>query len=539
MRVTTFLLLLLSLSLSSQKKENPRIVVGIVVDQMKMEYLHRFHSKYSDGGFMKLMNDGFLYKNVHYNYVPTKTGPGHASIYTGTTPSDHGIIANDWYIREKNLMTNCVSDLDVQAIGGTERNGKYSPKNLISSTITDELRSFSNFRSKVVSVSIKNRGAILPGGHNPNGAYWMDTQTGDFMTSSYYKEALPDWVVKFNKQKLVAKYMDNTWETLLPIDDYVESTSDDNEYERNFKGKDRPTFPYNLSEIVKEEGLDLIRETPYGNTLTLEMAIAAIEGEELGEDSFTDFLAISFSSTDYVGHAFGPNSIELEDTYLRLDLDLKRLIEYLENNFGNNYLLFLTADHGVANVPQFQIDNKLPGGYISAKKWKEKLNNSVKEILGEGQWISNVSNNQIFLNRGLINDKKMDFVVVQDKVREIALTMGNVQQAYASSEISKRNGTDYHKILLQNGYNTQRSGDVLMRMSPGFIWDDWGRKGTTHESGNTNDTHVPILFFGAGIASGSAVRKVAITDIAPTISMLLNVSLPSNTTGNPLFEVFE
>jgi len=539
MRAFVYLFLLTSLTVSGQRNESPAIVVGIVVDQMKMEYLNRYYDKFSDGGFKKLMTEGFLFKNSHYNYIPTKTGPGHASIYTGTSPSNHGVIANDWFAREKNLTINCVSDLSASAVGGSERNGKYSPKNLISSTITDELRSFSNFRSKVVSVSIKNRGAILPGGHNPTGAYWMDTNTGDFMTSTYYRPQLPGWVNQLNERKLVSNYLDATWNTLQPIENYTESSADDTEYERIFKGKERPTFPHVLSEIVKLEGVGLIRETPFGNTLTLEMALAAIKGEQLGQDQFTDFLAVSFSSTDYVGHAFGPNSVEIEDTYLRLDLELARLLDYLDKNFSNNYQIFLTSDHGVANVPQFQIDNKLPGGYISAENWKKDFEVKVNEVLGEGQWILSISNNQIVLNRILVTQNRKNLTDVQQKVREVALSMDHVEQAYTSLEMEKRDGTDYYKVLLQNGFHSQRSGDILLKMSPGYLWDDWGRKGTTHQSGNTNDTHVPIIFYGKNIAAGNSVRKVATIDIAPTISMLLDISLPSNATGQPLYELFK
>ncbi|MEP1097243.1 MAG: alkaline phosphatase PafA [Cyclobacteriaceae bacterium] len=539
MRIIILLVSVLGCSWCYGQGEKPKLFVGIVVDQMKMEYLNRFYDKFSEGGFKRLVEDGYLYQNAHYNYIPTKTGPGHASIYTGTTPSSHGIIANDWFVREKNLTMNCVSDLSVSSVGGSERNGKYSPKNLISSTITDELRSFSNFRSKVLSISIKNRGAILPGGHSPTGAFWMDTNTGDFMTSTYYGQQLPEWVNQFNKRKLVSKYLDGTWNTLQPIENYTESTSDDTVYERIFKAKERPIFPYVLSEVVKLEGVDLIRKTPFGNTLTLEMALASIEGEQMGQDQFTDFLAVSFSSTDYVGHAFGPNSIEIEDTYLRLDLELARLLKYLDNHFPSNYQVFLTSDHGVANVPQYQIDNKLPGGYINAENWEKNFEVKVNEVLGEGEWILDISNNQIFLDRTLLRQNRKNLAEVQQKVREVALSMDHVEQAYTSLEIEKRDGTDYYKVLLQNGFNSQRSGDILLKMSPGYLWDDYGRKGTTHQSGNTNDTHVPIIFYGANIPVGNSVRKVATIDIAPTISMLLNISLPSNATGQPLYEIFE
>lgn len=536
------LLSLVSCNTSAQKparSENPKIVVGIVVDQMRQEYLHRFYDKFSDGGFKRLVEKGFQFRNGHYNYVPTYTAPGHASVYTGTTPSNHGIIGNDWYAKEKGLSIYCVSDLTASAVGGTAKNGKISPVNLISSTVTDELRTFSNFRSKVIGLSIKDRGAVLPAGHNPTGAFWMDGTTAEFMSSSYYFEKLPAWVEAFNNKKLPSSYLKTTWNTLLPIDQYVESTEDDVEYERILKGKERATFPYELSEMVKEEGIGLIRTTPFGNTLLVDLTLAAIEGEQMGSGDFTDFLSVSFSSTDYIGHAFGPNSIELEDTYLRLDQDLQRLLNYLDKKFPNEYQVFLTADHGVANVPQYQINNKLPGGYIDAKSYRETFSKKIEEGLGKGDWVLDISNNQIFLNQQLISERGMDLADVQNKVRRIVLSLEHVLQAYTATEISQRNGGDLYKRLLENGYNTQKSGDVLIRLAPGYLQDSGSRKGTTHGSGNTNDTHVPILFYGKNIPSGSSVRNVSITDIAPTVSMLLNISLPSNCTGQPLKELFD
>ncbi len=517
----------------------PKIVVGIVVDQMKQEYLLRFYDKYGERGFKRLISEGFQFRNAHYNYVPTYTAPGHASIYTGTTPSNHGIIANAWYSREKDRSIYCVSDPEMNAVGGSKSNGMISPKNLIASTVTDELRVISNFRSKVVGVSLKDRGAVLPAGHNPTGAYWFDDKTGNFMTSDYYFEDLPQWVKDFNEQKLVSKYLEGTWSTLLPIEEYSESTPDDTPYERIPKGKGTPTFPYNLSELVVDNGIGMIRTTPFGNTLIADFAIAAIEGESMGEDEFVDLLAVSFSSPDYIGHAFGPNSIEVEDNYLRLDKEIERLLDYLDDRFGNAYQVFLTADHGVAAVPQFQIDNKMPGGYINTQQTAEDFERLVEQQLGKSEWILDVSNSQLFLDRELIKARDLNLADMQEQLVDIALQLPSVQQAYAASEIAKRSGSGHYRVLLENGYNQQRSGDVLVHLSPGYLRGRDGGRGTTHGSGGTYDTHIPIIFFGANIPNGSSVRKVAITDIAPTISMLLNISLPSSCTGIPLQEVFQ
>ena len=344
-------LLLSATTLFSQTK--PKLVVGIVVDQMRHDYLQRFEGKFSNDGFRRLMREGFEARNTHYNYVPTYTAPGHASIYTGTTPRYHGIIANDWYSRVLDREVYCAEDTLANATGGSPAAGHISPRNLQANTITDELKLSTNFRSRVIGVSIKDRGAVLPAGHTPDGAYWFDPSVGEFMTSDFYTGELPEWVKKFNARKLVDKYSSQTWETLLPIDSYEESEPDNSPYERGFDGKETPTFPYDLKALRDQNGkYGMIRSTPFGNTLVLDMSRAALEAEGLGNDDITDFLAISLSSTDYVGHNFGPNSIEVEDTYIRLDRELAQFLKYLDDRIGKGqYLVFLTADHGVVENP--------------------------------------------------------------------------------------------------------------------------------------------------------------------------------------------
>ncbi len=520
--------------------QRPKLVVGIVVDQMRQDYLLRFKDKFDEGGFNRLLNEGYQFKNAHYNYIPTYTAPGHASIYTGTTPSNHGIIGNNWFDKQKNTSTYCVYDGAVSEVGGSERSGRMSPKNLKASTITDELMLTSNFRSKVVGVSIKDRGSILPAGHNPTGSYWFDSSSGNFMTSTYYTNSLPKWVEQFNKQKLVNQYLGQTWTTLLDLDDYEESTQDDVPYERPFKGQEKAIFPYNLPELAKNNGLGLIRTTPYGNTIVMDMGIAAIEGEELGEDEITDFLAISFSSTDYVGHAFGPNSIELEDTYLRLDLEIKRLLDFLDEKFGENYLVFLSSDHGVVDVPLFLEDNKMVGGYIDINAMDSVIDHRLNLRFGEGNWIKNLSNDQLFLDHDFIKIKGFDLKEIRDFLKEILLSYDGVNRVYTFDELTSENTTDEIKKRFENGFNMKMSGDIAVSLIPGYLFDSgYEKAGTTHGSGYTYDTHVPLLFYGSGIKKGSSVREVSITDIAPTLSMLLDISLPSSCTGQPLAELFK
>ena len=379
---TTLVLLLITSSFFSFAQKQPKLVVGIVIDQMRHDYLQRFEYQFGEDGFKRMMREGFEAKNNHYNYIPTYTAPGHASIYTGTTPRYHGIIANDWYSRVLDRSVYCVGDTLYNAVGGSAMNGKISPRNLQVNTITDELKLSTNFQSKVVGVSIKDRGAVLPAGHTPNGAYWYDSRTGEFMTSDFYFEELPKWVEDFNNKRLANKYSDQVWNTIKPIESYKQSTADNVPYEGGFKGKDTPTFPYDLAKLRTENGpYGMIRSTPFGNTLVLDMARAALKGEDLGQDGVMDFLAVSLSSTDYVGHNFGPNSIELEDTYIRLDKDLGEFLKFLDKEVGEGeYMVFLTADHGVVANPTFLVDHNLPGGYYSNDEAKGKFTGLLEQL---------------------------------------------------------------------------------------------------------------------------------------------------------------
>ena len=298
----------------------PKLVVGMVIDQMRWDYLYRYYNRYSSGGFKRLLNEGFSAENTFIPYTPTYTACGHASIYTGSVPAINGIVGNDWYDRDLNRNMYCAEDTSVSTVGSNTTAGKMSPKNLLVTTITDELRLATNFKSKVIGISLKDRGSIMPAGHSANAAYWYDGGTGDWITSTHYMSKLPTWLEDCNKIKLANKFYDKNWNTLYPIDTYTQSTIDNKAYEGKARGEESPSFPHPLKLYIGKN-YDMIRSTPYGNTITLDLAKLAILSEDLGKGSATDFLAVSCSSTDYVGHQYGPNSIEAEDTYLRLDKD--------------------------------------------------------------------------------------------------------------------------------------------------------------------------------------------------------------------------
>ncbi|MEX2232635.1 MAG: alkaline phosphatase PafA [Cyclobacteriaceae bacterium] len=545
------LILLFAIALSTAAEaqvkrtgQSPKLVVGIIVDQMRHEYLFRFNSKYGNGGFKRLMEDGFMLKNGHYNFTPTVTGPGHASVYTGTTPAVHGIIGNEWYDKNLKKDVNCVNDPNYAVIGVAEGNGDVSPWRMLSTTVTDELELSTQKRAKVVGISIKDRGAVLPAGHTPDGAYWYDSKSGRFITSSYYKIKLPEWVERFNQQNLPDKYLSQEWNTLLPLNQYAESGADDTPYENTIGGKERPTFPYNLKTLRKPNDFDLLISTPFGNDYLTEMAKAAISGENMGADEITDFLAISFSSTDAVGHSVGPNAVEVQDMYMRLDKNIEDLLKTLDSKVGaGNYTLFLTADHAVADVAQYLKDNNIPAGYFRSSQVLSSLNGHLQQYFPGKKIVETISGSQVFFDQDVFqNDPKasgVELLIATQLTINFLLKQEGIANAYSENVIRQSQYDEGGiKGLVIRGYHPKRSGDVVVVLEPG--WYGGGSiQGTTHGSPYTYDTHVPILFYGNGIKKGSSVRFHSITDIAPTISALLNIKFPSGCTGQPIQELFE
>ncbi len=520
-------------------KTTPKLVVGIVVDQMRYDYLTRFWDHFEDGGFKRLINDGFNCKNNHYNYAPTSTGPGHTSVYTGTTPATHGIIGNNWYDKQINAEVYCAADDSYVSVGTTSNAGKMSPHRMNVTTITDQLRLHTQMRGKTIAIALKDRGAVLPGGHTANAAYWFHgADEGKWITSSYYMNQLPKWVNDFNASGKAMEYK-KAWITAKPINTYLESGSDSNTYEGLFKGEANSGFPHNTTEFLdKTKDFDLIKATPYGNSITADFSIAALEGEHLGEDRITDFLAVSFSSTDYVGHKFGVNSKEVQDTYIRLDRDLKRLFAALDKKVGEGeYTVFLTADHAAINVPAYLKDQKIPAGYIDYKAVKSKLTTFLQYKFGTVDLIKNFSNAQIFLDHKVIENLDLEVAKVQEMIAKELLMYEGIDRTYTGHQMWANNYTHGIPYILQNGYNQKRSGDVLLVLKPGVI--SYPKTGSTHGSPQIYDTHVPLLFYGRGIHKGSTTQRTEISDVAPTVAALLGIAFPNGTIGKPIVEVLE
>lgn len=513
--------------------ERPKLVVGIVVDQMRWDYLYRYQKRYTDGGFKRLLGEGFSCENTMIPYVPSVTAIGHTCIYTGSVPSIHGIAGNNFVKDGKKVY--CTDDDSVKPVGTTSVAALMSPRNLWVSTIGDEMKIASNGRAKVVGVALKDRASILPAGHNPNGAFWFDDQTGCFITSSYYMDHLPKWVEAFNDKRLPEQYLSQKWNTLYPKNTYTESTTDENEYENGIREGVKATLPLNLPELYKKYGYGIIRNTPFGNSLTLDMAKAAIDGEQLGADDETDLLAVSCSSTDYIGHQVGTHAIETEDTYLRLDKAIADFLTYLDSKVGKgNYLVFLSADHGAMNNAAFLQDRRIPAGSWDASATAKKLNHVLaKEYPEAGDIVKTVMNYQVFFNRDEIKSKQLDFDNIKQTVVNVLKEDPSVLYACDMAKASTESIPEEVKSRIINGYNRERSGDVVIILKPNFYAH--GMKGTDHGAWNSYDTHIPLVFMGWGIKHGATTKQTFMTDIAPTIAAMLHVQAPNGCVGKAIF----
>ncbi len=512
---------------------HPKLVVGIVIDQMRWDYLYRYEKHYGEGGFKRLLNEGFSCENTQLPYVPSVTAIGHTCIYTGSVPSIHGIAGNNFI--KNGEKTYCTDDDSVSPVGTKSNAGMMSPRNLWVTTIGDEMKIATNGKSKVVGVALKDRASILPAGNNPDGAFWFDDETGNFITSTYYMNKLPKWVDDFNKKKLPSKYLSKKWEALYPKDTYEESTADDVSFEKGIKKGIKATLPLDLPNLYKEYGFNIIRNTPFGNQLTLDFAKAAIDGEKLGDDDIPDLLAVSFSSTDYIGHQVGTHALETEDTYLRLDIALADFLNYLDNKIGKgNYLLFLSADHGAMNNSTYLQCNRIPAGCWDndfAKKYLEEA--LTQEYPEAANTVKAVMNYQVFFNRNLIKSKGLDFLRIKEIVIKKLKEDSSVLYACDMDNTCCENIPDEVKFRIINGYNHERSGNVAIVLKPGFYAH--GPQGTDHGMWNPYDTHIPLIFMGWGIKHGTTNHKTFMTDIAPTIAALLHVQVPNGSIGQPIF----
>lgn len=512
----SILFLLCSLGLKAQKE---KLVVGIVVDQMRADYLFKFQDQFGKDGFNRLMKEGMHCTNVHYNYMPTYTGPGHASIYTGATPKDHGIIANNWHDPSRSGSMYCVMDDSAKAVNGNAYASKRSPKNLLLPTLGDAIRLQGQFQGKSYGISIKDRGAILPAGFSANHAFWYDYHTdGAFISSDYYADTVPQWLHQFNNEKRAFQYLNQNWEALY---DYQKlyGIEDERDGEWHWKGKANTSFPYDLKALAeKNKGAKMLSYTPFSNDLLVDLFETLLISEALGKGNVTDFLSISFSSPDKIGHLFGPNSWEIADCYIRLDKSIARLIQILDAQVGkDNYVLFLTADHAVAPMPNYLQAHHIPAGRISEKTWKKAMKDSSKNYFGFNV-IENLSNQQVYLKEERIADSSLNRNEVLQWVKLYLLGKDEVHSVYLSHETMPE--------TLHNGLYQKRSGDVLFTLLPNYFFSE-DLEATTHGTSYRYDTHVPLLFFGGNVKKQRNEQLLYITQIVPSICNYLNITPPA------------
>jgi predicted AlkP superfamily pyrophosphatase or phosphodiesterase len=520
-----------SKSITSKKEhlDRPRLVVGLVIDQMRWDFLHRYSSNYQAGGFKRLMREGFSCDNTMISHIPTYTAVGHAGIYTGTYPSIHGIVGNDWYDYQTGKNVYCTEDSAVHAVGGSASAGGMSPRKLLTTAITDELRLSSNFKSKIIGISLKDRGAILPAGQSANAAYWYDDSTGTMMSSDYYMKVLPDWVKQFNQQARPDSYMKDGWRTLLPAGDEENSTADDMPFEASMPGAKTHTFPYTFN-LDSSNKYKVFKTTPMSMAYSFDFAKKTIEAVAMGKGKGTDFLALSISTTDYIGHTFGPNSLENEDAYLRLDQYLADFLLYLDNEIGQgNYLLFLTADHGAAHNPEFLQQHHIQAGVIKFKELMKTLNDSIEVKFKMKNAIGAFQNYQLYFSPEFMAQYTFSIPVVSAFITGYLEKQPGISRAFLLDKTQEAVLPDVIKIRVINSIHAKRSGHIQIIPESGYF--SGSMKGTTHGTWNPYDAHIPLLWYGWNVRQGKTNEEVNMIDIAPTLAALLNIQMPSGSVG--------
>lgn len=547
-----YIIILLSIITVSRSKaqgsyippEKPKLVIGIVIEQFRYDYINKFWDSFGNTGFKRLINEGTNCKNASYDFFFTQSAPAHATIVTGTNPGMHGIVADNWYHPLKEEIIYSTRDNRVDPVGGSFENGLHSPVNLLPSTFGDELKLSNGGVSKVFAIGMKDHTSILSGGHSANASYWYDDVSGTWMTSTHYLDSLPDWVNDFNSKKLPDTYLDTEWNTLLPISEYSWCLPDTNIYEVGINKQS--WFPYNLKKMSsssvlrilnKKRDYSLLNDVPAGNTYTKDFAIRLIEEERLGEDDFTDFLSLSFSVTDNIGHKFGPSSVEMADAVLRFDRDLGHFLDYVIQKVGKkNVLIYLTSAHGVAEAPDLLIDKKIPAGHFKQNQALTLLRSYLNVMYGEGNWVKGYYEKQIYLNRTLIEDAKLSLTEVQDISSRFLTQFSGVSFAVSANVIENNDFSRGHYRMIRNSYDPTRSGDIILSLSP--AWVENGDYVTNHNSPYEYDSHVPLIWYGWSVNRSSVTRKVNMIELAATLSSLCKISVPNACDGEPMTELF-
>lgn len=537
-RIITTIALLFSIlagSFSQTKlitPEKPKLIVVLSVSQFRQDYISRYWDKFSDNGFKRIVNRGTNCKNTSYNYLISDKGVGTTTMVTGTNPSNHGIVAASWYSDLKGQIIPAIYDEKAETIGGPFEAGKCSPQQILSSTFSDEINLSNNFKSKVVGISLEPTSAVLSAGHTANSAYWFDIQEGKFISSTYYMDSLPIWVNEFNNKRIPDSYFEQEWNTLLPINEYSEGLADKNDYEQGYNNKS--VFPYEVSSVAKifkkKEKYKVLNITPFGNNLVKDFGIQSIVNDSLGHDKNTDVLFLNFTANEQIGQLFGPLSVEMEDAVLRLDREIEHFLNFVDDYVGiENTLVIFTAEHGLPYTPEYLTDHKIPSGYFNSLSAISLLKSYLNNVYGKGDWVKEYHSQQIYLNRTLIESADIKLSDFQDNVANLMLQFSGVQNTITSTSLQN---TDYSQgafAKMQNSYNQKRSGDVIIHLQNGWL-EKHGKEIVSHGT----DTRIPLMWYGWKIKRKTIIEPVDLIDVAPTISVLLDISFPNSSTGKPI-----
>ena len=522
--------------------EKPKLVIGILVEQLRYDQLDRIWNTLPEGGLKRMVGEGSFYRNASVDYLSTQAAPAWATISTGAAPAAHGITADTWFHPFNDEMIYCVQDPEASPVGGSFETGLFSPVNLLSSTFSDELEMATGGRSKTYGIGVREMGAILTAGHAADGAFWYDDRTATWMSSTYYTDSLPSWLMDLNALVLPLQYLNHSWEPLIDLSQCPGCQPDTSEFERGFENQ--TWFPYDLKALStdgrllnKTRDFGLLRETPFADDFTSELARRLIENEQLGQDDVTDYLAITYSATDYIGHRFGPTSVEVTDALVRLDRNVSQLLEMIDKSLGKkNVLVYLVSAHGVSEIPAVLAESRIPAGYFRLNQSLQLLRSYLNAVYGQGDWVRGFFDNQIYLNRTLIEDAKINLEEVQKKVARFMVQFSGIAAAVPSSAFETNEFSEGLLFKMSNNFSQQRSGDVMIALNPG--WVEKNDNVTGHNSPYEYDSHVPLIWYGWTASRAAITRSVTTRDIAVTLSTLCGIPLPNAASGEPLHELF-
>ncbi len=513
----------------------PRLIVGLVIENMHPDYIERYWNKFGEDGFKRLYSGGFICANHHVNNLIQRPTVGMATLFTGTTPSHHGIVNDKWMDRLKNKETDCILDNAYTTIGSTSKLGERSASKLMTPTLGDRLKLVTKGRARVFSIAMNDYAAIFSAGHAADGAYWLDDDSGNFISSSYYMYIYPTWAFEFNKFNLADKYAGSTWKTLNDQITYIESVESVSLHESGFLGKYN-NFPYDLTKLKRESGgtYTILKSTPFANTYLKDFALQLISKEQLGYDFIPDLLTLVFSSMDKEGNNFGPLSVEMEDTYLRMDKDIAELLKYIENGYGTeNVLFFLTSTSSVSYHADYLKEKfRMSTGIFNPESSVSLLKSFLNIKYGEGDWVEKFSNQQLYLNHELVAKKKINLRDIQVETARFLNQFEGIAYAKAAFEIESDNFTGGPLTAFQNNFHVKRSGDVLIRYE-----DGWLPKEKYKSVDYTDNDQVPLVWYGAGVKKGTTLKVTDATDVVPTICALLGIVPPNSSTGSVIEEI--